>query len=374
MRKIIKNAQIPFNGIMTKDNDVLIEDGIIKYVGQLKEKEFKNNEIIDASNYYLIPGFIDCHGANGYDAYELKQMAIDYAGRGVTGFYVTIGPESNQEYFRMFEECRKAFGSDYLGACFLGIHLEGPFLSLEKKGAMDEKKLRQVVTPEEVEELIDAGADVIKIITISPELEGAYEAINKFAEAGIVVSLGHSMATYKQAMRGIEEGATQVTHMYNAMRAYEHREPGIMGAAILSDDIYCELIMDCVHVSEEAMKILIKSKGTDKIMAVSDGDIKFGHDSSDRETEDYIIKDGAIYLKNGVLYGSTRDVADHFKTIIVKLGLGIPDAVKMTSTNCGTHMKIKKGKIEKGFDADFNFVDSSFKVRKTFISGQEIIL
>ncbi len=374
MGKIIKNARIPINGMMAKDNDVLIEDGVIKYVGQLRDEELKGSEIIDACGRYLVPGFIDCHASSGYNADELKYMAMDYARRGVTGFYMTLGPESNEEYFRVFEECRKAYDSDYPGARFLGIHLEGPFLSMEKKGAMDENKLRQVVAPEDVEELIAAGADLVKIITLSPELEGACEAINKFTEAGITVSMGHSMATYGQAMKGIRAGATQVTHMYNAMRPFAHRETGIMGAAILSDDIYCALIMDGVHVSEEAMKILIKAKGTDKIMAVSDGEIKFGHDSSDRETEDFIIKDGAIYLKNGVLYGSTRDVADHFKTIIVRLGLGIPDAVKMTSTNCAEHMEIRKGKIGKGYDADFNLVDDSFNVCKTFISGQEINL
>ena len=244
-------------------------------------------------------------------------------------------------------------------------------MSLEKKGGMDEKKIRKIV-PYEVQELIDAGSDLIKIMTIAPELDGAYGTIEKITEAGITASMGHSAATYVQAVKAVQKGVTQATHMYNAMRAYNHRETGIIGAAALDDDIYCELIMDCVHVSIEAMKILINVKGTDKIMAISDGDVMCGSNCPDQEMGDYIIKDGAVYLRNGVLYGSTKDVADHFRTMIVKLGLGIPDAVKMTSTNCADHMKIKKGRIEKGFDADFNLVDDSFKVCRTFVAGQPI--
>jgi N-acetylglucosamine-6-phosphate deacetylase len=377
MEKIIRNAKIPFNNIVMENTDVLIENNVIKYVGHLKEEQLKDKEIIDASGYYLVPGFIDCHthGFNGYRSEDssdkLRKMAIEYAHRGITGFYATIGPESNKEYFRIFQEYRKAFGSDYSGARFLGLHVEGPFLSFEKKGAMDEEKIRKII-PGELQELIDAGNGIIKIMTIAPELDGAYEAINKITNAGIAASLGHSMATCAQAMGAIQAGATQATHTYNAMRNFNHRETGIIGASALSDKIYCELIMDCVHVSIEAMKMLISLKGTEKIMAISDGDAIGCSNCPDQIIGDYTIKDGAIYLKDGTLCGSTRDLADHFRTLIVKLGIGIPDAVKMTSTNCSDHMKINKGRIEQGYDADFNLVDDSFKVYKTFVAGQLI--
>lgn len=375
--KIIKNAKIPFNDIILENNDVLIENGVIKYVGKLKEEQVIDKEIIDASGFYLVPGFIDCHthGFNGYRAEDsadkLKDMAVQYARRGITGFYATVGPESNQEYCRIFEDYRKAFGSEYSGARFLGLHLEGPFVSFEKRGALDVNKIRPIKAAE-ADELIDAGSGLIKIMTIAPELEGAYETINKITKAGIAASMGHSAATYVQASEAVKAGVTQSTHTYNGMRSFNHREPGILGAAALNNKVYCELIMDCVHVSVEAMKILISLKGTDKIMAVSDGDVMCGSCCPDQDMGDYIIKDGAMFLKDGMLCGSTRDLADHFRTVIVRLGLSIPDAVKITSTNCADHMKIKKGRFEPGFDADFNLVDDSFKVYKTFVSGELI--
>ncbi|HWQ30652.1 MAG TPA: N-acetylglucosamine-6-phosphate deacetylase, partial [Negativicutes bacterium] len=356
---------------------VLIENGIIKHIGKLSSEQLENSEIYDASGYYMIPGFIDCHthGFNGYRAEDssdaLRKMAVQYALRGITGFYATVGPETNQEYFRIFDEYRKAFGSQYQGARFLGLHVEGPFLSLEKKGAMDERKLRRI-TQGDVQELICKGYDVIGMITIAPELEGACNAIEELTKAGITVSIGHSAATYGKAAEAIAAGATQATHMYNAMRPYDHRETGIIGAAILSRRVYCELIMDCVHVSMEAMRILVSAKRTDRIMAVSDGDVMCGSNCPDKDMGDYIIKDGAMYLKDGLLCGSTRDLSDHFRTIINKLGMGMPEAVKMTSTNCAEHMGIKKGKLERGFDADFNLVDGSLKVHKTFVAGQLI--
>lgn len=375
MEKVIRNAKIPFNNTIIDNTDVLINNNVIKYVGHLEEEQLKGKEIIDASGCYLVPGFIDCHthGFNGCRAEDssdkLRRMAIEYARRGITGFYATVGPENNKEYFRIFQEYRKAFGAEYPGARFLGLHLEGPYLSFEKKGAMDEKKLRQIV-PGELQELIAAGSDIIKIMIIAPELDGACEAISKINNSGITVSIGHSMATYTQAMSAIQAGATQATHTYNAMRDFNHREAGIIGASALSDKIYCELIMDCVHVSIEAMKMLINLKGTDKIIAISDGDAMGGSNCPDQKIGDYTIKDGAIYLKDGTLCGSTRDLADHFRTLIVKLGMGIPDAVKMTSTNCSDHMKINKGRIEAGYDADFNLVGDSFKVCKTFVAGK----
>lgn len=377
MEKIIINAKIPFNNIIMENYSVVIDNGIIKYAGPLKKDMLKNKEIIDAKNCYLIPGFIDCHthGFNGYRAEDssdkLKEMAIAYAKRGITGFYSTVSPETNKTYFNMFEEYKKAFTDSYKGAHFLGMHIEGPYLSLEKKGAMDEEKIRNI-NLDEVDELVDRGRDVIKIITIAPEVNLACEAIKIMRKNNITVSMGHSAATYQEATDAIMAGITQSTHTYDAMRAFNHRETGILGASVLNSKIYCELIMDCIHVNTEAVKILIKLKGTDKIMAVSDGDVMCGSNCPDQDMGSYVIKDGAMYLKNGTLCGSTKDLADHFKTIIERLGIGIPDAVKITSTNCADHMNLKKGRIEPGYDADLNIVDSSFKVLKTFVSGQLI--
>ncbi|HML37523.1 MAG TPA: N-acetylglucosamine-6-phosphate deacetylase [Bacillota bacterium] len=373
--KIIKNAKIPSASRITRDDDVLIEDGIIQYIGRLGEDLPKDAEIIDASGLYLIPGFIDCHthGFNGHRADDgpdsLKHMAVEYARRGITGFYATVEPEDHEEYAKIFENYRKAFNTQYKGAHFLGIHAEGPFLNPEKKGAINESKMI-LPTTDEVQLLIDQGSDLLRIITLAPERDGACEAASKFSKAGIVVSMGHTMATYQQAWAATQAGVTHATHMFNAMRPFDHREPGVIGASVLNDSVYCELIADGIHVSLEAMEMLIRLKGTDRIIAVSDSDSMSGSGVCGREMEDYFIRDGGIYLKDGTLSGSTRDLSDHFRTFITQLGVGIPDAVKMTSTNCAEHMRINKGRVKEGFDADLNLVDDSFKIRYTFVSGE----
>ena len=173
-------------------------------------------------------------------------------------------------------------------------------------------------------------------------------------------------------MKGINAGITHATHTYDAMRPFLHREPGVVGAAMLNKNVYCELIMDLCHVSLEAVKILIGIKGPEKIMAVSDGGKMCGTRCKDKDMGEYIIKNGAMYLKNGTLCGSTKDVADHFKTLIQKVGVSIPDAVKMTSTNCAVHMGLNKGRIKEGYDADINILTNDFELAGTFVKGNKV--
>ncbi|MBI5195374.1 MAG: amidohydrolase family protein [Nitrospirae bacterium] len=197
----------------------------------------------------------------------------------------------------------------------LGVHLEGPFLNPTKCGALNKGSF---IKPSisSLKKLIDGYEDIIKIITIAPELPGALKVIKKCASMGIRVNMGHSDATYKQALDGKKAGARSISHIFNAMRQFHHREPGLAGFGLLDEEIYIEVIADGIHLSPDVLRFIFKIKPHDRILLVSDS-IKGAKD-----------KKGAIYTKNGVLAGSSISLADAVRNL---KNLGIPEAEALKS-------------------------------------------
>ena len=225
-------------------------------------------------------------------------------------------------HFQGFKESRgqgvKCFDSSRIthhASRILGVHLEGPFLNPAKCGALNKGSFIKPAISS-LNKLIDGYEDLIKIITIAPELPGALSVIKKCASMGIRVNMGHSDATYKQALDGKKAGACGISHIFNAMRQFHHREPGLAGFGLLDEEIYIEVIADGIHLSPDVLRFIFKVKPHDRIILVSDS-IKGANDKKD-----------AIYTKNGVLAGSSISLADAVRNL---KNLGIPEAEALKS-------------------------------------------
>ena len=266
-------------------------------------------------------GFIDIHthGIGKYDTRtgnpeHIVRMAEFHAGRGTGAILPAIYPGPIDEMRRNLAAVRKAIDLQSTkaetSARILGVHLEGPFLNPERCGSLDRKVFLKP-SLSSLKKLIAGYEDIIKIITIAPEPPGALKVIEKCSALGMKVNMGHSDATYKQAIEGKKAGATGITHLFNAMRPFHHREPGLAGLGLIDEDLYTEVIADGVHLHPKTLELIFSRKRLDRIILVSDS-------VKGRKTGK-----GAVYNRDGVLAGSTITIDGVVKRL---RSVGIPDA------------------------------------------------
>lgn len=257
------------------------------------------------------------------------------------------------------------------GAKILGIHAEGPFLNLKRKGGMS---ANNIIEPDiqKLERLIAHSKGFLKIVTVAPELPGATELIRYAAEKGIMVSLGHTDATYEQACAGIEAGATQATHAFNAMRPYNHREPGVLGAVLNYEDVTCEMICDYIHLHPVTCEMIYRLKGADRIRMISDSENVAGIEISEYEANGMMlyVKHGVVRLADGTIAGSTKTLMDGVKNLL-NAGIPMGDVVKMASYNPAKSLKLENqtGSIAVGKCADLVVLNKEYEVEYTFVNG-----
>ena len=321
-----------------------------------------------------LPGFIDVH-FHGHAGIEFADSTIeqheDLARRitstGVTAYQPTLWTMTQEE---TVDVLGRHPGEVAGGARVLGFHLEGPFLAPEKVGA-HKPELLLAPTIQQAEEYLEAGP--IDQMTIAPELAGALETIEYLVSNGVAVSLGHSVATSKETELALDAGAVAFTHVFNAMRPFDHRDPGILGHALGGTRGYLTAIFDGVHFSDEAGMTLIRCAG-DRLVAITDGTAATGSAS---ETvllggRECVIVDGAPRHPDGTIAGSilTMDAA---LRKLVSLGLSLPEAVKAVSTNPARLAKrAELGAIAIGKPADIAVLDDSLDVVQTMVSGVEV--
>lgn len=330
-------------------------------------------EHIDAENNFVSPGFINIHihGAAGVDTMDddidaLKKFAEFLPSCGVTSFLPTTMTMPLENIYRALKRIRagKNFSQ---GARILGAHVEGPFINKKFKGAQAEEN----ILPADFD-LIKDFADVIKIITVAPE-ECGFEFINRCRAENIIVSIGHSAATYETAMAAIESGANHITHLFNAQTGLHHRKPGVVGAAFDSNATV-ELIADNVHVHPAAQRIVNKVKPRSEIILITDSmrACGLGDGLSELGGQRVFVKGNLATLEDGTLVGSVATMNEVLKNFCANTGIDVAAAVEMITKNPAVELGIfdKTGSLEVGKAADITIFDDCFNIKKTFIGGR----
>lgn len=334
-------------------------------------------------NYVVVPGFIDehIHGAAGSDAMDgttqdLNNIAKALASEGTTAFCATTmtqSPENITKALEAVKEYREANHQD--GAEVLGVHLEGPFISKDFVGA---QPIEYVAQPnvEVFKKYQEASGNSVKIVSLAPEVEGSVELIKYLKSQNIVASIGHTNAKYGDVEKAVQAGATTLTHTYNAMKPVHHREIGTVGAGFLFDELACECICDGIHVSAPAIRLLYKTKPSDKMVLITDA-MRAKHmpdGVSELGGQVVIVKNGEARLENGTLAGSVLKMNNAVKNVMKFLDLPLEEVVKLASINPAKNLGVDNylGSINVGKRADFVILDQDLNVVKTVRAGVTI--
>lgn len=373
--KLIMRDRIIYDSVIifdTKIIDIINNDNFLQYKKEYKEEIL----VIDAKGKYVSPGFIDIHihGSGGYDTMDatataLRVISTTIAENGVTSYLPTTMTMDSISIYSALDAIRQAMSLENEGAKILGAHMEGPFINEKYKGA---QKADNIIKPNY--DIIKDYLDIIKIITLAPEKDENHSFIKKVkSNSKITLSVGHSDASYEEAVRAIEDGITHATHTFNAMTPLNHRKPGIVGA-IFTNDITCELIADLIHVHPAIFKMLINIKHKDKMVLITDsmraGCMKSGN--YELGGQKVTVENGAARLQDGTLAGSVLTLNKAVKNMLNHSGLEIYEVVAMASHVPAKVINIdnKKGRLEAGFDADIVVFDDDIDVFLTIVEGK----
>lgn len=372
---LLKNCNIIFLDRIEKGS-ILIENNKIK---SINPKTSNDINVIDCKGLYVSPGFIDSHihGAGGYDTMDgcfesINEISKTICKFGTTSFTPTTMTMSSNAILKAMNSIKLAKINGTDGAEVLGAHLEGPFINLNAIGAQNPNYLLSP-TLENFESMTKDTIDTVISITIAPEIEGAKELANSLTKMGIRCSMGHTKATYDEAISSIDYGFCHSTHLFNAMTGFTHREPGVVGATFDSD-ISTETISDGIHISYPALRVCYKQKGTDKVLLITDAMSACGMPDGYYSLggQPVIVKNGAARLKNGALAGSVLTLNVAIKNIFENTNYPLFEIVKMATYNPAKYCKVddRKGLIKEDFDADITIFDNNFNVKMTIVGGK----
>ncbi len=359
---------------------IVIEGKKIFELGKSEDVDiYPGTKIIDASDFIITPGFVDllCHGGGGRGFADDDPDSIEI----ISNFHFQHGTTTllaglySKPFNLLISDMRRIANyienNDYTN--IFGIHMEGPYINPKLKGAMNEDYLWK---PELNSwfSLRDAARGYIKLMTIAPELPGAIEIMRYAAQDRIVLSIGHSEAEYDEIEAAIDNGASHVTHIFNAMKPLHHREPGVVAAAFLRDELKIELIADGIHVHPVIMKLIYKLKSSRGIILITDAIRAAGMPDGEYEFADQkvFVRNKKAYLEDGTLAGSTLTMDEAIKVMCEKVQVPLTDAVRMASLNGAKVLGIQrqKGILAAGMDADIVVMDKEFNVMVTIKEGK----
>ena len=376
MLKISSN-KVYINGVFSPktlsiDNGKIVNivDGIID-----PDVNYEDNKII--------PGMVDihCHGYLGLSCNNATEEGLikwieDLPKEGCTSILASTSTGDEKDILDSFATIAKVIDDHPIGAEVLGIHVEGPYISFAKAGAQNKYEIRKP-SAIEIEKWQAVAKGNIKLCCIAPEMDRDHEMIKYCSSHGIRVALGHTNATFEESMSAIKDGATDFTHTYNGMSQLGHRSPGAVGAAMVSNDAYAELIADGIHVHPAAALALAKCKGKDKLVIVTDSVSVKGFESGiyENEGDKIIIHDnGSITKPDGTLSGSANKMINLLKNSIEVIGIDEETAINAVTKNpCELLGITNKGRLDINCDADLVIIDGEYNVLQTYCLGKEMI-
>lgn len=382
--KLFYNIKVVFPDSIS-EGMVLFSDRIKKIIKNnddniINEKinQYQEIELLDGSGSYLAPGFIDIHihGVAGFDTMDASQEALSGIKQsliqsGVTSFLATTMSMPVANIRNALNTVRDQMKNEIIGspgARIIGSHLEGPFLNKKYKGAQAEDN---IVLPDI--DLVKEFRDVIKSVTVAPEVKGAEEFIMFLTKHNIISSAGHTAANYDDIIRAQKWGLAHTTHLFNAMPGLHHRKPGIIGA-VLTTDISVELIADFIHIHPAVLKLVLEAKDPDKIILVTDqmraGSLNDGE--YELGGQRVIVKDGAARLENGSLAGSVLRLDQAVRNIRKISDFPLNKIINMVTYNPAKLLGIEGeiGRIQEGKRADFVLLNEKLEVREVYKDGQ----
>ena len=368
---IIKGGNVFCEDFKFTKKDLYVSDGVIT---DDIEKALKDGKTIDASGKYVIPGLIDIHshGAVGHDFCDaseegLKEILAYERSFGVTSYCPTSMTLPYDDLEKIFETAHKLAESKSTRsnqiASIVGINMEGPFISVKKKGAQKEDYIK-APDPEAFEKLFKASGNLIKLVTLAPETEGAIDFIIKFADK-VNISIGHTDSDYNKASEAFTLGANHVTHLFNAMPPFHHRNPGVIGAAMENENVFVEVICDGIHIHPSMIRNIYKMFGCDRIVLISDS-----MEATGMPDGEYMLGGQKVYKKKNLatlsdetLAGSVTNLFECMKNA-VHFGIDLEDAVKSATVNpaksIGEYPNI--GSLNAGSKADILLLDEGLNL------------
>jgi len=374
----IRNVNIVTPFRIIPNGTVIVEGKKIAAIGRTAEVVVpKGMRTYDLDGMTLTPGYIDLlvHGGGGYGFADMSREAVEHISEhffkhGTTGLLAALysKPEADMvaDVGRIAEFCSTKNSNVW------GMHLEGPFINKKWHGAMKVEYLWQP-SVEGWNKLHAASHGYIRLMTLAPELPGMADVMRAAAKNGVVLSIGHSAAMFEEVLMAIDNGAAHITHMFNAMTPFHHRQPSVAVAALLQNELKVELIADGFHVHPAVMKLIYKIKGDGGIILITDAIRASGMPDGEYTFmyQKIIVREKKAYLENGTLAGSTLTMEAAVKNMVELVGVPLTDAVRMASLNGAKVLGLehKKGILAVGKDADLVVLDKDFDVQMTIYEG-----
>lgn len=371
---IIKNANVFLENNTFEIKDIYVKDDLIT------DQNVSDNQIIDGTGLYAIPGLTDIHfhGCVGYDFCDGTQEAIEVmakyqAKNGITTICpatMTLGEDTLME----IAEVASSYESKD-GAILCGINMEGPYVSVKKKGAQNATFIRK---PDIAmyRKMQKKSGNLIKLVAIAPEEEGAMDFISELKDE-VILSLAHTTADYDTAHKALLKGASHVTHLYNAMPPFSHREPGVIGAACDMPNCEVELICDGIHIHPSVVRTTFKMFGDDRIILISDSMMATGMPDGEYSLGGQAVKvvaNKATLVTDGAIAGSATNLMDCMRNVVKNMDIPLETAVKCAAVNSAKSIGIydKYGSITPGKVANIVLLDKNLDIKSVILKGKEI--